>query len=179
MKRNVASQVVGVQLNAKADGSAVTSGTTTVYVTGDNGTQAAGSVSSGACTHKGHGYWSYAPAQAETDYAHVAFTFENSTGVNATVQIYTSFPQTADAPTAIQNADALLDRNMATGTDSGSSTVRTVRQALRPLRNMVDSVTTPGTMDVKKEDDSTSSWTAALTTDGAAAPIVKIDPAGP
>jgi hypothetical protein len=76
-------------------------------------------------------------------------------------------------------ADALLNRNMATGTDSGSDTVRTVRQALRILRNMVDLQTTPGTMDVKKEDDSTSSWTAVLTTDAAAEPIVKTNPAGP
>jgi hypothetical protein len=83
----------------------------------------------------------------------------------------------ADAGTEL--ADALLNRNMATGTDSGSDTVRTVRQALRILRNMVDLQTTPGTMDVKKEDDSTSSWTAVLTTDAAAEPIVKTNPAGP
>lgn len=82
-------------------------------------------------------------------------------------------------PTAVQNADTLLDRNMATGADNGSATVRTVRQALRVLRNKVDLATTPGTMDVKKEDDSASSWTATLTTDGTAEPITVIDPSGP
>lgn len=96
MKKNVASQVVGAQLVSTTNGSAITSGTTTCYVTGDGGSQAAGSVSSGACTHKGNGYWEYAPAQAETNYDHVAFTFVNSSAVNATVQIYTSFPQTGD-----------------------------------------------------------------------------------
>lgn len=96
MKKNVASQVVGAQLVSKTDGSAVTSGTTTVYVTGDGGTQAAGSVGSGACTHEGQGFWTYAPAQAETNYDHVAFTFTNTSAVPATVQIYTSFPQTGD-----------------------------------------------------------------------------------
>jgi hypothetical protein len=96
MKRNVASQVIGAQLINKTDGSAVTSGTTTVYVTGDGGTQAAGSVGSGACTHEGHGYWTYNPAQAETNYDQIAFTFENSLSVNATVQVFTSFPQTGD-----------------------------------------------------------------------------------
>jgi len=101
MKKNVASQVVGAQLNSKTDGSAVTSGTTTVYVTGDAGTQAAGSVGSGSCTHEGQGFWTYAPAQAETNYDHVAFTFTNSTAVAATVQIYTSFPQTVDNATNI------------------------------------------------------------------------------
>jgi hypothetical protein len=96
MKKNVASQFVGAQLIAKADGTPVTTGTTTVYVTGDAGTQAAGSVGSGACTHEGNGFWTYAPAQAETNYDHVAFTFVNTSAVNATIQIYTSFPQTGD-----------------------------------------------------------------------------------
>lgn len=96
MKKNTASQVVVAQLVSKTDGSAVTSGTTTVYVLGDGGTQATGSVGSGAGTHEGNGVWSYAPAQAETNYDHVAFTFVNSTAVNATVQVYTSFPQTGD-----------------------------------------------------------------------------------
>lgn len=78
---------------------------------------------------------------------------------------------------ATQNAiaDALLDRNMATGTDSGSATVRTPRQALRILRNKVD--TTGGTLTVTKEDDSTTSWTGALTTDAAADPVTAVDPA--
>lgn len=96
MKKNVSGQIVGAQVNAKADGTPVTTGTTTVYVTGDGGTQAAGSVGSGACTHEGNGFWTYAPAQAETNYDHVAFTFANTNGINATVQIYPSFPQTGD-----------------------------------------------------------------------------------
>jgi hypothetical protein len=74
-------------------------------------------------------------------------------------------------------ADVLLNRDMSTGTDSGSSTVRTVRQALRFLRNKV--AISAGTMTVYKEDDSTSSFTAAVTTDAAAVPIVSVDPAGP
>lgn len=97
MKKNVASQVIGAQLINKADGTPCTTGTTTIYVTGDAGTQAVGSVGSGACTHEGNGFWSYAPAQAETNYDHVAFTFVNSNAVNATVQVYPAFPQTGDA----------------------------------------------------------------------------------
>lgn len=95
MKKNVASQVVGCQMVSATDGSAFT-GSVTVYVTGDGGTQAAGSVGSGACTHEGNGFHTYAPAQAETNYDHVAFTFTGSGAVPATVQIYTSFPQTGD-----------------------------------------------------------------------------------
>ncbi len=97
MRKNVASQTIGAQLVSKTDGSAVTTGTTTVYVTGDGGTQAAGSVGSGACTHEGNGYWSYAPAQAETNYDHIAWTFVNTNAVNVTVQVFTTFPQTGDS----------------------------------------------------------------------------------
>ena len=96
MKKNVASQVVGCQLVSATDGSAFT-GSVTVYVTGDAGTQAAGSVGSGACTHEGNGFHTYAPAQAETNYDHVAFTFIGTGAVPSTVQIYTSFPQTGDS----------------------------------------------------------------------------------
>lgn len=77
-------------------------------------------------------------------------------------------------PTAVQNADALLDRDMSTGTDSGSATVRTVRQALRVLRNRV--AIAAGTMTVYKENDSTASFTGAVTT-AAGNPISEIDPA--
>lgn len=81
----------------------------------------------------------------------------------------------ADAGNEI--ADAILNRDMSTGTDSGSSTVRTVRQALRLNRNKVE--ISGGTMTVYKEDDSTSSWTSSITTDEAAEPITASDPAGP
>jgi hypothetical protein len=96
MKKNVASQVVGAQMVAAADGSAFTSAVT-VSVTGDGGAQATGSVASGACTHEGNGFHTYVPAQAETNYDHVAFTFTGTGAIPATVQIYTSFPQTGDS----------------------------------------------------------------------------------
>lgn len=96
MKKNVASQVIGVQMVSANDGSAFT-GSVTAYVTGDGGTQAAGSVGAGACTHEGNGFYTYAPAQAETNYDHVAFTFVGTGAVPATVQAYPTFPQTGDA----------------------------------------------------------------------------------
>lgn len=278
MKKNVAGQKIGCQMNSATDGSAFT-GTTTVYVTGDAGTQAIGSVGSGICTHEGNGYHTYAPAQAETNYDLIAFTFIGTGAIPSSVQIYTNFPQTVelstgitagtittvsgnvngsvgsvtgavgsvtgnvggnvtgsvgsvtgavgsvtgltaanldatissrasaadlatvagyidtevaaikaktdnlpaapaavgDIPTAIQNADALLNRDMSTGTDSGSPTVRTVRQALRFLRNKWSISGT--TLTVTKEDDTTASWTASVTTDAAADPITGSDPA--
>lgn len=96
MKKNVASQVVGAQMISASDGSAF-SGSVTVYVTGDAGTQAVGSVSSGACTSEGNGFYTYAPAQAETNYDHVAFTFIGTGAIPTTVQVYTNFPQTGDS----------------------------------------------------------------------------------
>lgn len=94
MKKNVAGQYICAQLVSATDGSAVTSGTTTVYVLGDGGTQGTGG---GTVTHEGQGCWSYAPSQAETNYDHVAYTFVNTSAVSATVQTYPTFPQTGDS----------------------------------------------------------------------------------
>ena len=80
---------------------------------------------------------------------------------------------TALATSAVTEiADGLLNRDMSTGTDSGTNAVRTVRQALRVLRNKVD---IPNGI-VYKEDDSTSSWTFATTT-AAGNPVTVVDPA--
>lgn len=107
MRKNVASQVVGAQMVSASDGSAFT-GSVTVHVTGNGGTQATGSVGSGACTHEGNGFHTYAPAQAETNYDHVAFTFVGTGAVPTTIQIYTSFPQTGDTFALVGTAGAGL-----------------------------------------------------------------------
>jgi len=72
-------------------------------------------------------------------------------------------------------ADGVLDRNMAAGTDSGTDdgTFRTPRQALRSSRNKVTIV--EGVATVTKEDDTTPSWTAAVST-AAGDPITGVDP---
>lgn len=97
MQKNVAGQKIGAQLVSASDGSAFT-GSVTVAVTGDAGTQATGSVGSGACTHEGNGYHTYAPAQAETNYTLIAFTFTGTGAIPATVQVFT----TGFDPTAAQ-----------------------------------------------------------------------------
>ena len=88
MIRNTAGQVVGAQMVSATDGSAFT-GSVTVAVTVDAGTQATGSVGSGACTHEGGGYHTYAPSQAETNGDLIAFTFSGTGAVPQTVQVYT------------------------------------------------------------------------------------------
>jgi hypothetical protein len=89
MIKDTAGQAIGAQMIAASDGSAFT-GAVTCYVCGDGGTQAAGSVGSGACTHEGNGYHTYAPAQAETNYSLIAFTFTGSGAIPATVQVETA-----------------------------------------------------------------------------------------
>lgn len=88
MQKNTAGQKIGAQMVNASDGSAFT-GSVTVSVCGDAGTQATGSVGAGACTHEGNGYHTYAPAQAETNYTLIAFTFTGTGAVPATVQVFT------------------------------------------------------------------------------------------
>lgn len=100
MKKNVASQSIGAELIDATTGAAFAS-TVTVFITGDNGVQAIGSVGAGVCTSEGNGYFSYAPAQAETNFDHIAFTFIGTNAIPATIQLYTDFPQTGDVFTRL------------------------------------------------------------------------------
>lgn len=76
----------------------------------------------------------------------------------------------SNVPTANENADALLGRNIA----GGSSTGRIVSEALYPLRNLWTNIA--GTYTVYQTDDTTISWTSSLTTDAAALPITGSNP---
>lgn len=74
-------------------------------------------------------------------------------------------------------ADALLARDIGSGTGAGSLDERTVRSALRFLRNKWS--ISANTLTVTKEDDSTSAWTCALTTSAGVNPVTTFDPNGP
>ena len=78
----------------------------------------------------------------------------------------------AAVPTATENADALLNRDMSAVSDT---TARSPLNALRFLRNKWSVSGT--TLTVTKEDDSTSAWTATVTTDATADPVTGNDPA--
>lgn len=79
---------------------------------------------------------------------------------------------TALAASAAQEiADEVLNRNVAGG---GSGGARTIRGALRALRNK--RTIAAGTLTVYQEDDITPDWTAAITTT-AGNPISQVDPA--
>jgi hypothetical protein len=83
----------------------------------------------------------------------------------------TGYSLTTAPPTAVENADALLGRNVA----GGSSTGRLVKEALYALRNKVV-VSGGNTMTVYATDDTNAAWTASVTTT-AGNPITTIDPA--
>jgi hypothetical protein len=68
-------------------------------------------------------------------------------------------------------ADALLKRDLSAVTGEAA---RSPVNALRFLRNK--KTLSGGTLTVTKEDDATTAWTAAVTTDPAAAPVTVVDP---
>lgn len=76
------------------------------------------------------------------------------------------------AATANQIADAILNRDFSSVSDTNA---RTALNALRFLRNKYS--VTGTTLTVTKEDDTTSAWTSTLTTDAAADPVTGSDPA--
>jgi hypothetical protein len=123
MRKNIAGQSIGGQMTSKTDGSPVTTGNTTVYVTGDGGIQALGTVGSGLCTHEGNGFWTYAPSASETNYTKVDFTFVNAAAITATVQVYTT---TTLGPTTASSA-----------TTSTTTQLTTFRDLYMDLQNRV------------------------------------------
>lgn len=81
----------------------------------------------------------------------------------------------SNIPTAAQNADALIGRNIAGGSDGG----RTVKDVLRFNRNKVEIVVitaTSGTLNVYAEDDTTIAWSGIVTRAPADA-VSAVDPA--
>jgi hypothetical protein len=69
-------------------------------------------------------------------------------------------------------ADAILNRDMSAVSDTNA---RTLLNAARLLRNKYS--VSGSTLTVTKEDDTTSAWTSALTTDATADPVTGSDPA--
>ena len=103
-----------------------------------------------------------------------SFSIENRStqAIKAQTDLIPAAPAAVgDIPTAVQNADALLGRNVSGGSSAG----RTVKQAFHFIRNKW--VVAAGTLTVYDTDDSTSSWTAAVTGTAGADPVTGTDPA--
>jgi hypothetical protein len=77
-----------------------------------------------------------------------------------------------DAITEI--ADGILARDIGSGTNAVVLDERTVRSALRALRNKSSIAT--ATLTVTTENDTTTAWTAAVSSSASADPVTGIDP---
>ena len=71
-------------------------------------------------------------------------------------------------------ADEMLARDLGSGLNAGTAEERTVRSALRALRNKVNVGSSQ--MVVKREDDTTDAWTASVTTTAVSSNVSGIDP---
>lgn len=121
------------------------------------------------------------PTKAELDAAIAALNDLSAAQVNAEVDAALADydgPTKAEmdvavgaVPTATENADALLNRDMSAVSDTNA---RTLLNAIRILRNKYS--ISGSVLTVTKEDDTTSAWTAAITSDSGADPITGSDP---
>jgi hypothetical protein len=72
-------------------------------------------------------------------------------------------------------ADELLARDIGSGSSAGSINERTVRSALRGLRNKTTVINNE--MTVYKEDDTTTAWSATVSSSDSSKTITGVDPA--
>lgn len=148
MIKDTAGQSIGAQMINATTGAAF-AGAVTVYVTGDAGVQALGSVGAGVCTNEGNGYFTYRPSQAETNYDLIAFTFVGIGAINVTIQVatLTAVQAAAFAGVAVGSGtgltvrevctDALVEIGVISGLDAPDP--EDLDLALRWMRGMVDS----------------------------------------
>lgn len=97
--------------------------------------------------------------------------FDPAVDVVENVTLVGTTTTNADLVTALENADALLNRDMSAVSDTNA---RSPINALRLLRNQWSVLGT--TMTVTKEDDTTTAWTSVVSTDAAADPVVGSNP---
>jgi hypothetical protein len=92
--RRSAGQVCGAQVNRVDTGDAF-GGLVTVFVTGDAGSEVLGT---GTVTLKGHGYYTYEPTAAETDFGIIAYSFIGVGAIGAAIQVETVSPLVTEPP---------------------------------------------------------------------------------
>ena len=176
MKKNVASQLIGAQMTTAADGTAFT-GTATVVITIDGGTQSA-SGGTGP-THEGNGYHTYIPTQAETNGGIIAFTFTGAGAITTTVQVFTTFPQTGDSYVAIGTDGTGLTE--AGGTGDHLTAINLPNQTMDitgtlsgTVGGIAGTITTLDSLDTAQDTQHTTTQAAVGaigTTGGAALPV--------
>lgn len=117
-KKNTAVTGFAFCLVSKTDGSAVTSGTTTGYVTIDGGSQTA---IAGTPTHEGNGQWSVNLAQAEMNGDVIGLLFVNTSAVPAHFTIKTDTAIVSEVKTVVDGTAAKVIGTIATGTHNPQS----------------------------------------------------------
>lgn len=146
MIKNRSSQSIGAELVNASTGAAY-SGTVTVYVTGDNGTQAIGTVGGGICTDEGNGTFTYNPSRAETNFNYIVWTFTGTGAVPVGVQLYTTTSGggggVGTSPSTTFNANAVIAAAFADiGVHQPGESIPApeANQALIRLNNMISSL---------------------------------------
>ena len=115
-------------------------------------------------------------APASTALSSAVYTNARAAKLDNLDAAVTSRAATGDAMTLTSGErDSIADAHIARNIAGGSSTGRTVKDVYAAIRNKVAIVGT--TMTVYSTDDTTTLWTATLTTDGTAVPITAMDPA--
>ncbi len=108
--RGLAGQKIGAQLVSAVDGTPFTSGSVTVFVTLDAGTQSSG----GSAVHEGEGYWTCSPTLDQTDGILCAYTFIGTNAVPQTIQIFTTAIPTLTPTQGIPEAGAVAALDLIT-----------------------------------------------------------------
>lgn len=112
--QNQSGQTVNAGMVDSTTGGAF-SGTVTVYITGNAGTQTIGSVGAGICTSKGNGLYTYQPAATETNYNLVAFTFIGTNAITKTIQYEPLTAAQAAAFNGVSVSGSTTARSLITG----------------------------------------------------------------
>jgi hypothetical protein len=114
------------------------------------------------------------PGVYELQFANARFSVSGARSLLISIKGATNCAETdalIDLEDLNKKADALLKRDWTAVTGEAA---RSILNALRFLRNKWS--ISGGTLTVTKEDDTTSAWTAALTTNASADPVVSSDP---
>ena len=166
----------GLVISAIAD----TEATTVVYASGSSNTEditTLGTYSaptSGKCRFKEVDATNH-PGVYEIHLANTRLSVSNARSLLISIRGATNLVQ-ADVVVQLNNlnevADAVLGRDFASVSGAAA---RSLLNAARFLRNKWS--ISAGTLTVTQEDDTTSAWTAALTTDAGANPVTASDPA--
>ncbi len=121
------------------------------------------------------GYYTFDLAQGETDAHTLLFTCKSVTSnivVTAVPAVVFTTPADFSNEDVAAITTAIMTRDLST---VGATADRSLLNAIRFLRNKW--VVTGTTLSVKKEDDTTEAWSATLSTNDSASPIVGVDPA--